>query len=410
MSAKEFNSVGRPFEGVRVVEVAAWTFVPAAGAIMADLGADVIKVEPPTGDPQRGLVNPLITDETAPNPFVEVPNRGKRSITIDLGSPGGRQILRRLVARADVFLTSYLPKTRAKLGVDVEDLRAEHPELIYVRGTGWGPKGPMAEVGGFDAAAAWSAAGTQHKLTPPGAAEPVMQPAAFYDLQGSSAIAGAVAMALFRRERTGEGGVVDVSLLNTGMWTMSPDLTIAASGVGELPHPHRREMPNPIVNYYRTKDDRWLNLVCLQSERFWPELCNLVGRPDLGTDPRFVDAASRFVHRAECIAELDGVFAMRTLAEWKQVLASFSGVWSAAATFAEVCRDVQVAKNGYLPTVVGGNGKSFQLVAPPYQFDGAPPAPERAAPELGQHTEELLLECGYSWDDIGEFHDDGALT
>lgn len=398
-----------PFEGVRVVEVASWTFVPGAGAIMADLGADVIKVEPPTGDPQRGLLNAINADQSAPNPFLQVPNRGKRSITLDLASEEGVSTLLQLSKAADVFLTSYLPKVRTKLKIDVDDLRADNPRLIYVRGTGWGNTGPMVDAGGFDAAAAWSAAGIQHKLTAPGAAAPASQPAAFFDLQGSSAIAGAVAMALFQRERTGEGGVVDVSLLNTGMWTMSPDLASSAAGGSELPRLDRREAPNPIVNSYRTSDDRWLNLVCLQSDRFWAELCELVGRPELADDERFSDATRRYVNCAACIAELDKAFGARTLDEWRQILAGFSGVWSAAATFEEVCDSVQVAENGYMPTVNGADGRPFRVVAPPYQFNDAPNVPAGPAPELGQHTEEVLLDSGWSWDEISALRDGGAL-
>lgn len=398
-----------PFEGVQVVEVASWTFVPGAGAIMADLGADVIKVEPPDGDPQRALRNALNIDDSGPNPFLHVPNRGKRSITLNLATPAGLETLRRLTRNADVFLTNYLPKVRAKLGIDVDDLRADNPRLVYVRGSGWGNTGPMADTGGFDSAAAWSAAGVQHKLTEPGADAPVPQPAAFFDLQGSSAIAGAVAMALFRRERTGEGGVVDVSLLGTGMWTMGPDLAAAAAGAGELPRIDRRDAPNPIVNLYRTADDRWLNLVCLQADRFWGELCGLIGRPELADDDRFRDSAARYLNRAECIAELDKTFATRTLAEWQEILAEFSGVWSVAATFEEVCANPQVHANGYLPTVVGNDGRQFRLVAPPYQFDGVPAAPAGPAPELGQHTEEVLLEAGLDWDEISALRDSGAL-
>ncbi len=399
----------RPFEGVRVIEVAAWTFVPGAGAILADLGADVIKVEPPTGDPQRGLLNALNADTSIPNPFLQVPNRGKRSITLDLASPAGISTLRRLVAGADVFLTSYLPKVRTKLGIDPEDLRTGHERLIYVRGSGWGARGAMADAGGFDAAAAWSAAGVQNKLTAPGSAAPAAQPAAFFDLQGSSAIAGAVAMALFRRERTGEGGVVDVSLLNTGMWTMSPDIAASAVGVSELPRTDRRAAPNPIVNSYRTADDRWLNLVCLQSDRFWPELCELIGRPELAEDPRFRDAAARFVNCAACITELDETFGARPLQDWQKALSGFSGVWSAAVTFDEVCENPQVADNGYLATVTGSDERPFRLVAPPYQFDETPNVPAGPAPELGQHTEEVLLESGLEWDEISALRDEGAL-
>jgi crotonobetainyl-CoA:carnitine CoA-transferase CaiB-like acyl-CoA transferase len=399
--------VSGPFEGVRVLEVAAWTFVPGAGAIMADLGADVVKVEPPGGDPQRALHNSLNADDPAPKPYIEIPNRGKRSITVDLRIPAGQHVLHRLADAADVFLTSYLPTVRQRLHLDVDDLVAINPQLIYVRGSGWGSRGTMANVGGFDIAAAWAAAGTQHKLTPPGSDEPVTQPAAFYDLQGSNSIAGAVAMALFRRERTGRGAVIDVSLLNIGMWAMSPDLFAAARG--GLPRQDRLTTNNPVVNTYRTKDDRWLNLVCMQSDRFWAELCGLLGRDDLVADARFADAAQRFNNRSACIAELDATFATRSLAEWQKALADFSGVWSTVATFDEVRRSEQVAANGYLPEVIGHDGRPFQLVAPPYQFDEQPTKPRAPAPEVGQHTEEVLLDSGLSWEEIGACHEQGAL-
>ena len=396
-----------PFDGVRVLEVAAWTFVPGAGAIMADLGADVVKVEPPGGDPQRALDKSLTADDSAPKPYIEIPNRGKRSITVDLRIRVGQHLLHRLADTADVFLTSYLPAVRQRLRLDVDDLLAINPQLIYVRGSGWGSRGTMTNVGAFDMAAAWAAAGTQYKLTPPGSNEPITQPPAFCDLQGSNSIAGAVAMALFRRERTGRGAVIDVSLLNTGMWAMSPDLFAAAQG--GLPRQNRLTADNPIVNTYRTKDGRWLNLVCLQSDRFWAELCGLLGRDDLAADARFADATQRYNNRNACIAELDATFATRNLAEWQRALADFSGVWSTAATFDEVRHSEQVAANGYLPEVMGHDGRPFQLVAPPYQFDEEPTRPCGPAPEVGQHTEEVLLERGLSWEEIGACREQGAL-
>lgn len=397
-----------PFEGVRVVEVAAWTFVPGAAAIMADLGADVIKVEPPTGDPQRGLMNVLNMGDM-PNPFLEVPNRGKRSITIDLTSADGQEVLRKIVASADVLLTSYLPALRDKLNLNAEDFAEEFPRLIYVRGSGWGSKGPKTDVGGFDSAAAWSAGGTLHKLTAPGAESPVMQPAAYYDLQGSNTIAGAVAMALFKRERTGVGGTVDVSLLNTGMWPLSPDLTAAPYFGGELPRLDRAQANNPIVNLYKTKDDRWLNLVCLQADRYWAELMGLIGRDDLITDERFTDAATRFANRGACVTELDQTFATKTMAEWEEALETFTGVWAKSATFSEIHADTQVLENGYLPEITSNTGSKFRVVSPPYQFDNEFTVPKGPAPELGQHTEEILMDAGLVWDDIEKYRASGAL-
>jgi crotonobetainyl-CoA:carnitine CoA-transferase CaiB-like acyl-CoA transferase len=401
--------VSGPFDGVKVVEIAAWTFVPGAGAIMADLGATVIKVEPPAGDPQRGLRNMLNLSESGPNPFLEVPNRGKQSITVDLQNPRGREVLLKLAESADVFLTSYLPAVRTKLGIDVEDLRAVNEKLIYVRGSGWGSKGPMINVGGYDSAAAWSSAGTLHKLTAPGADQPVPQPAAFFDLQGSNSIAGAVAMALFRRERTGEGAVVDVSLLNTGMWTMGPDIAAAPFVGGEVPRADRLSPGNPIVNYYRTKDDRWINLVCLQADRFWAELCGLIGRPELIDDPKYVTAGPRYENRVECVQELDRTFAEKTIDEWKDVLSTFSGVWAPALNFTEIHEHVQVNANDYLSELVANDGTPFRVTAPPYQFDEVPSTAGRAAPELGQHTEEVLLDAGLDWDAIAAYRDSGAL-
>src|SRR5437764_7232854 len=253
--------MSQPFSGVRVLEVAAWTFVPAAGGALADLGADVIKVEPPTGDPQRGLMN-LLGRPGAPaaNPFAEIPNRGKRGITIDLASESGRALLLELAATSDVFLTSYLPAVRQKLGIDVEDLRAANPNIIYVRGHGWGAKGPMQNTGGFDLAAGWASGSMAFKMTRPGQ-EPMFQPAAFFDLQGANTIVGAIGTALFQRERTGVATEVDVSLLSVAMWALSPDI-MAGPTVGSMRAPDRRAAPNPIVNSYPTADDRWLYLVC----------------------------------------------------------------------------------------------------------------------------------------------------
>lgn len=397
-----------PFEGIRVLEVASWTFVPAAGAAMADLGADVIKVEPPSGDPQRGLMNLLGSAERpGPNPFNEIPNRGKRSITIDLATNAGRDLLLELATTADVFLTSYLPAIRAKLGIELEDLRSANPRLIYVCGHGWGARGPMKDTGGFDLAAGWASAGMAYKMTRRGE-EPMFQPAAFFDLQGANAIAGAIGTALFQRERTGAPTEVDVSLLGMGIWTLSPDI-MAGPYVGTMPSPDRTRVPNPLTNSYPTSDGRWLYLVCLQADRFWVELCEAIGRPELAADERFTDMATRAQHAMACVAELEATFLGRTLDDWRQRLAGFTGVWAPALTPVEVHEHVQVEANGYLPEVVAHDGSTYRLPVPPMQFGGAPPVPQGPAPELGQHTEELLLELGHDWEAIGDLRKAGAL-
>jgi crotonobetainyl-CoA:carnitine CoA-transferase CaiB-like acyl-CoA transferase len=399
--------MSKPLEGVRVLEVAAWTFVPAAGAVLADLGADVIKVEPPTGDAQRGLRNMLNLATQGPNPFNEIPNRGKRSITLDLRRPGGRDLLLRIASSSDVFLTSYLPKSRAKLGIDVDDVRAVKPDIIYAKGSGWGPRGRMADTGGFDLASAWATSSLAYRLTN-GPEGPEMQPAAFYDLQGGNTIAGAIGTALFKRERTGEGSVVDVSLMNVGMWSMSVDI-VAAPFVDRAMKLDRRSAPNPITNWYVTADDRWVYLVCLQADRYWKELCDVIGRPDLADDARYVDAAARFEHREECIRELDAVFAASTLAEWTERLDGFSGVWAPAISPREIHEHRQVGPNGYLPELTDNEGVDFRIVSAPMQFDGEPTVPAGPSPELGQHTEEVLLDVGLDWDEISAARESGHL-
>jgi crotonobetainyl-CoA:carnitine CoA-transferase CaiB-like acyl-CoA transferase len=397
--------------GVRVIEVAQWWFVPAAGAVLADWGADVVKVEHPvTGDPQRGLVTSGLVPATGGvNFMIEQPNRGKRSVGIDLAHPRGLALLHRLVERADVFLTNFLPAARRRLAIDVDDIRRVNPRIIYARGHGQGARGPDAERGGYDAASFWCRGGIAHALTPPAARAPVMQRAAFGDSTGALTVAGGIAAALFRRERTGEGAVVDISLLGTAMWIMAPDI-IASKLLGiDLPAGDRTQPPNPIVNSYRTRDGRWLFLNMLQPDRYWPDLCRRLGHPELITDPRFADARARFEHRADCVRELEAIFAGRTLAEWQTTLADAEGVWAPMQTARELPDDPQAVANGYLAEIERPGAPPFQLVASPVRFDDRSPT-LRPAPELGQHTEEVLLELGLSWDELAAAKGAGAIS
>ena len=397
--------------GVRVVEVAQWWFVPSAGAVLADWGADVIKIEHPvTGDPQRGLVTSgFFPDTGGVNFMMEQSNRGKRSVGIDIGNPAGRDALMTLVETADVFLTNFLPPARRKLHIDVEDIRAVNPKIIYVRGHGQGARGPDAEKGGYDASSFWSRGGIAHALTPPGAAAPIMQRAAFGDSAGGMTVAGGIAAALFRRERTGVPSVVDVSLLGTAMWILAPDIVMTRLTDKEMPAFPRTEAPNPIVNSYRTKDGRWVFLTMLQPDRFWADLCRHLDRDDLITDARFESGRARFMNRQECVRELEGVFASRTLAEWRTALDSVEGVWAPMQSAREVGDDPQAIANGYLPQVDRGDGTTFTLVANPVQFDEASPA-LRPAPDCGQHTEEVLLSLGMTWEQLAAMKESGAIS
>ena len=399
--------VTKPFQGVRVLEVAAWTFVPAAGAILADLGADVIKVEPPTGDPQRGLKNALQSDDPlAANPFVEIPNRGKRSITVDLSSAGGRDLALDLARGADVFLTSYLEPVRRKLGIDVEDVRSVNERIVYVRGSGWGPRGPMADHGGFDLAAAWATSSMATRMSR-GASEPMWQPSGFYDLLGANAIAGAIGTALFHRAETGEPSVVDVSLLNVGLWSLSPDLMAAAKAGPGSKH-DRTRVSSPVVNSYRTRTTGGSTSCACRQTGIGSSSAKSSAGATLPTDARFVDSPRRAANAEACIRELDATFVTRTLAEWRDILSGFSGVWAPALLPMEVRSHPQVQANGYLATGVSNAGDEYRVPAPPMQF-GEPVVPAGPAPEIGQHTEDLLLELGRSWEDIAELRASGIL-
>jgi crotonobetainyl-CoA:carnitine CoA-transferase CaiB-like acyl-CoA transferase len=401
----------KPLAGVRVLEVAQWWFVPSAGGVLADWGADVIKVEHPvTGDPQRGLITSGLLPAVGFNFMWEQPNRGKRSLGLDLATEGGREILYKLAEKSDVFLTSFLPDARQKLRIDVEHIRARRPDIIYARGSGQGAKGPDATKGGYDGASFWARGALASAFSGGLKTDaPVGQRPAFGDGIGGMTIAGGIAAALFRRERTGEPSVVDISLLATACWVLAPDITASPY----LPHlglaGDRRQMPNPLVGMYKTKDARWLILIMLQPDRFWADFCRHIDREDLIDDPRFADGASRFQNRGECVDTLDAVFATRTLDEWRQRLETMEGVWAPCQTPREIHDDRQVIANGYLPPVTGHDGKQFALAASPVQFDESPPA-LGPAPEHGQHTEEILLELlGLSWEDISRFKESKAI-
>ena len=402
--------MSKPMEGIRVVEVAQWWFVPAAAAVLADWGADVVKIEHPTsGDPQRGLMTGgLLPGGGGFNFMAEQPNRGKRSVGLDIGTPGGHELLGKLVAQADVFITSFLPEARRRLGIDVDDIRAINPRVVYVRGSGQGADGPDAEKGGYDAASFWSRGGLGHALTSPGADAPVFQRAAFGDSIGAMTLAGGVAAALFERERTGHVPVVDVSLFGTAMWVMAPDTIASAVMPGGIPSFARTEAPNPLVNTYRTSDGRWLTLLLLQPDRYWDDFCRRIERPELLDDERFSDGINRFMNRAELVAILDEVFGTRTLDEWRDVLATHEGPWAPLQTPEEVLRDPQVAPNGYVSPVPTDDGGEAPLVVNPVQFDGDHVQLTRA-PDHGQQTDEVLLELGLTWDDLIAYKEQGAV-
>ena len=399
----------QPFDGVRVVELAQWVFVPVAGALLADWGAEVVHVEPKEGDPYRGLASQGIgTERGGVNLSLALANRGKRSLALDIRHERGLSVLHRLLESADVFLTNLRPRALQRAGLASDELARRYPALVYARGHGYGVKGPDADNAGYDATAFWARGGMAHMLTPPERDYPIGQRGAMGDRNGALALAFGVAAALLKRARTGTGSLVDVSLLSTAMWTLSSDLLAALGGDEPQPSSGRGPMVNPLVGVYRTKDDRHIQLVFLQPDRYWPDFCRVIGRPDLAEDTRFADLSSRRENAAACVAELDDEFAERTLTEWKTILAPLDAPWAPVQSVSELLDDPQVEANDYIGEVVIDGESAYRLPAVPVQLDGRPP-PLRRAPEHGEDTEAVLLEAGYGWEEIATLKEAGVI-
>ncbi|MBL7500998.1 CoA transferase [Frankia sp. CNm7] len=390
--------------GVRVVEVAEHGFVPAAGALLSDWGAEVIKIEPTVrGDAARGLVSAGPMDVHV---LFQSANRGKKSLALDLSEEAGREILYRIVATADVFLTNKLSKVRERLRIDVEQIRAHNPNIVYVRGSGQGERGEQADRGSYDLLSFWHRTGTSVATRSRDGEIPFLPAPGFGDFTGSMYIAGGVMGALFHRGRTGEAPVVDVSLLATGMWSMGGAIAVAAIDDTWNWPPRLR---NPLSAIYRTKDDRWLAFSCLQAAHYWALLAPVIGRPELATDPRFSDHQAMFANSADASAILTEVFLERTLDQWSAALADFSGQWVPVQDVKDVLHDPQALANDYLQTCHTDSGRPFTLVSAPVQFDGQAASSSRA-PGFNEHGDSILTGLGIAWDHIVDLKVRGVVA
>ena len=403
--------MSKPLSGFRILEVASHVFVPIGGGVLTEWGAEVVKIEHPvTGDPYRGLVTAgLHRAYDGVDPSFQFTNRGKQSVALDLKHPEGRAVLYRLAKNCDVFLTNFRPGARQRLKIECDDIRAHNPDIIYVRGSGYGQRGPDAQRGGYDAAAYWSRVGFGEMFTPPGAAFPVMQRPAFGDVVGGLTIAGAISAALLKRATTGEPSIVDVSLMGVGMWQLQPDITHAKLNGGSThAPPDRKATWNPLSGTYRTRDGRFIILVMLDADRYWADFCRVIGHPEWIDDPRLIDMDARKANARICVEMLDELFAGRDYTDWCETLARAKGVWSPFQTPLELHSDPQVAANGYLADVEMINGSALTLVTSPAQFDETYVMPTRA-PEHGEHTEAVLLNLGLSWDEIAGLKECSAI-
>jgi crotonobetainyl-CoA:carnitine CoA-transferase CaiB-like acyl-CoA transferase len=407
----------QPMRGVRIIEVAQYTFTPSAGAVLADWGADVIKVEHAvTGDAQRGLTLGVGGAAVGSfQPLMEHPNRGKRSIGLALEQEEARQVLYDLAKTADVFLVNFLPGARQKLKIDVEHIRAVNPNIVYARGSAFGNQGGERLLGGYDMSAFWCRSGSAWGATPPDAPRLISQPAGAYgDSMGGMTIAGGISAALFARERTGETCELDVSLLSLGTWAMALSVGNALL-TGEVQPPMSfKDVSatfNPLVGTYRTSDERYINFTMLQAGRYWADTCRHLGLDELIEDPRFATVQALMTPENTAVAAqiISDTIATRPFAEWVERFRSLEGQWAPVQNPLELAADPQVRANGFIRPVVDVEGNERELVANPVQFDNTPPEIKRA-PQFAEHTDEILGELGLDMDQIIELKLTGAVT
>jgi crotonobetainyl-CoA:carnitine CoA-transferase CaiB-like acyl-CoA transferase len=403
-------------KGVRVLEVAQFTFVPAAGAILADWGADVIKIEhPQRGDTQRGFVN-LGGIKVNPNrsPFMEHPNRGKRSVGVDISKPEGMAVIYELAKTADVFLTNYLPSQRQKMKFDIEHIRAVNPKIIYARGSAYGDKGPDRDVGGFDGTAFWNRSGIAHSMTPEEMPGPLSQGIpAFGDSIGGMNIAGGISAALFHRERTGEALEIDVSLLSTAWWAAGTSIDMGID-TGQI---MRNRMPgsggnpgNPLMGNYSTSDGNTINMCTLTPGPHIQSFFEHIGRPECAGDERFATAEALMKNWQAASDIIREAFAQKDFAYWRQKLTSYSGQWAPVQSLLDIASDEQALANDMLFEVEASDGGApIKLVRGPVQFNHEPVKTTRA-PQASEHTEIVLMELGLEWERIEQLKTQGAIA
>jgi len=399
--------------GVRVIEVAEHTFVPVASAVLADWGADVIKIEHvERGDAMRALgstgVMNLGTDGV--HVLLEHSNRGKRSIGLNLATDEGQAVFDKLLETADVLLTNKVPAVLEKLKLTPERVRAVNPKVIFVRGTGYGPQGPDANRGGYDILGYWARSGVGSGGQQANFDFPAMQPGPAYgDSIGGMNIAGGIAAALFHRERTGEAAVVDVSLLGSGMWAMGAAIALSDQLGIAWQQPPKGSIRNPLTQPYETADGKWLWLSCLQGFAYWAEACQLLGIPELATDERFNSHQALAANAGAAGDAVAAAFKSQPMDHWKQVLAAFSGQWAPFQNTLEIAEDPQALANVYVQQLTAPNGAKYKLVATPVQFDG-PGEPSRIAPDFSEHGDAILTEdLGIDWDEVVELKLKGVV-
>lgn len=396
-------------EGIKVIEYATYMAAPGAGSILSDWGADVVKVEPPGGDPIRLFFRTIGTD-IQDNPVFDFDNRGKKSIAIDTSKPEGQKLLRKMVEKADVFLTNVRPGGLERSGLSYEELSKINPKLVYCSLTGYGLEGPDADRPGFDVASFWSRTGVG-ALTVPKGQDPFPLRTAFGDHTTSMATAAGICAALVESVRTGKGRLVESSLFRAGLYALGSDFAIQLFFNRVASTKSRHEQNVPISNFFKTKDGSWVCIVQRQGDVDWVPMCKVIGREDLMEDPRFTKSKARRQNAAELVDILDAGFAKFTKEEIAARLDEHSIAWAPVQTLAEVAEDPQTRAAGAIVQVPSskGDGTTFPSPASPIRFPGADDGPKGPSPKLGEHTRAILEGLGLPAGDIDALYADGVV-
>jgi crotonobetainyl-CoA:carnitine CoA-transferase CaiB-like acyl-CoA transferase len=398
-------NTGLPMSGLKIVDCTIWQQGTYSTAMLADFGADVVKVEgPESPDPGRGLSTGA--DPTALNGYFESHNRNKRGMVIDLKHPEGKETLLRLVESADVFVQNMRQGVMEKLGLAYEDLKARNPKIIYASASGYGAKGPHARWPAMDILGQ-ARGGTMMMQGPPDIA-PIFSFGGMADQVGAIALSYGILLALWHRARTGEGQQIDASLLGGQVMLQSFNITNTLFS-GMVPPRRDRSDAQPLWNVYECKDGRWIALSMAQGDRWWTPFCDALGRPDVRDDERFCGFRERTEHRAELIALLDGLFATRDQWDWVNFLADAGLPIAPVQDYGQVVEDPQVVANDYVVNFDHPAGKTVRMVGPAVQLSASPGSIRRAAPQFDEHTEEVLLEHGFTWDQVSHLREVGAI-
>jgi crotonobetainyl-CoA:carnitine CoA-transferase CaiB-like acyl-CoA transferase len=400
-----------PLDGIRVLEVANWLAAPAATALMADLGADVIKVEPPGGDIYRQFVlRSLGYDyDFETNYAFQLDNRGKRSVTVALDRPGGPELVRRMARDVDIVVTNLIHERCVKYGLTYEDVHAANPGVIYVSFSGYGTRGPDANRAGFDFAAFWAAGGVMGLMAEPDAPPPLCRGGQGDHTTALNVLAATLA-ALRLRDRTGEGQHVETTLQAAGMWTIAGDYSAALVARSDATRLSRNKPTNPIWNTYQCADGQWLLLVMpVPFPNYWPRFCQAVERPDWLTDPRSADLTTLRAHTAEFSAALDVIFARHPRPYWMAKLDEQGLIWANVAKTTEVIADPQVREMGWIAEIDHPQFGKFETLDTPFKIYGSDIGVRGPAPDAGQHTFDILAEFGVSEDEVATLATDGVL-